>query len=214
MQLEAKIRTVFGKKVSSLRREGFVPGEIYGRGMENMHVSVSEKELLKVWKRAGENTVVTLKLDSKAGEEEMPTLISDISLDPLSHRPRAVDFRRVQKGEKIRVHVPIVLSGTSPATKEGLNILQTLSEIEIETLPSEIPHEFSVDISGLSNIGDGVSVKDISLPKGVKALTDEDTVIVTVSEPQKEEPLKAPESPVEGEGEPVETPTETEEKAS
>src|SRR3989344_2306614 len=188
MELTVQARTAFGKKTNSLRKSSFVPGEIYGRGAENTHVSVPEKDLVKIWKQAGENTVVTLKME----KETISVLIADIAMHPLTQRLRAVDFRRVQKGEKIRVHVPIVLARESPAVKEGLNILQTLNELEVETLPSDIPHEFSVDISGLLNIGDGLSVKDLMLPKGVKALADENTVIVTVSEPQKEEPLKAP----------------------
>ena len=188
MQLEAKTRTVFGKKVSSLRREGFIPGEIYGHGTENMHVSVSEKELLKVWKEAHENTIVTLSLEN----EKFPVLISEIEFTRLTQRPLTVDFRKVQKGEKIKVYVPIALKGSSLAEKEGLNVMQTLSEVEIETLPTDIPHEFSVDVSALSEVGQIISVNDLSLPKGVKLLAEEHTVIVTVTEKQKEEPIAPP----------------------
>ncbi len=195
MILEVKTRDVLGKKVKMLRREGFVPGEVYGRGMENIHVAVPEKAFAKVWKEAGENTVVTLK----PGADEFPVLISDVVFDHISGRPLSVDFRRVQKGEKIRTHVPIVLSGASPAEHEGLTVMQTLQELEIESLPTDIPHEFAVDVSTLTEAGQGVSVKDLSVPKNVKVLTDEHTVIVTVAEKQKEEEPAAPPAPEEGE---------------
>lgn len=203
MVLEVKTRETFGKKVNALRKEGFVPGEVYGHGAENIHISVSEKELLKTWKEAGENTVVTLKLDSPAGGE-FSVLIAGVSLDHITGRPLTVDFRLVKKGEKMTVHVPVILSGQSPAEKEGLTIMQTLQEIEVESLPENIPHEFSVNVSPLAETGQSISVKDLIIPKGVEILTDKQTVIVTVAEPEEEE-ITSPSATAEEK--PTETPT-------
>lgn len=210
MVLEAKTREVLGKKVNALRREGLVPGEMYGRGTENMHVAVPEKAFAKVWKEAGENTVVSLKLAPPAGGE-FPVLIGDVSLDHITGRPLTVDFRRVQKGEKMTVHVPVVLKGESPAEKEGLTVMQTLQEVEVESLPENIPHEFAVDVSSLAEAGQSISVKDLPAMKNAEILTDEHTVIVTVAEKQKEEEVAPPPAPEEGaapEAAPAESATE------
>jgi large subunit ribosomal protein L25 len=209
MELTAQKRTAFGKKTNALRKSGLVPGEVYGHGMENIHVSVSDKEFAKLWKQAGENTIVSLKID----KDVMPVLIADVSFDPLTHNPHAVDFRRVQKGEKIHVYVPIVRTGESPAEKEGLNVMQILAELEIETVPSDIPHEFQIDISSLAEAGQSIAVKDISLPKTVKALLDDHTVIFTVTEPQKEEETPPPATETESEAEKPATDEDSTEKA-
>ncbi len=188
MELEVKTRDILGKKVSALRRDGFVPGEVYGRGMKNIHISVPEKALVKIWKQAGENTVVSLRL----GADELSALISDMVLDHLTQRPLTVDFRCVQKGEKVIVHVPVVLHGESPAEKEGLTVMHILHEIEIESLPTDIPHEFTVDISSLVEAGQSISVEDLKIPKNVDVLTEKQSVIVIVSEQQKEEEIAPP----------------------
>lgn len=200
MELIAKNREQFGKKVGALRREGFVPAEMYGHGTKNAHIAVEEKAFLKIFRTAGKNSLVTVKLDAK----EVPVLIADVHMDHISGKPLAVDFLVVDKNEAVTAEVPIVLAGEAPAAKEGLNVIQTLQELEIESLPGSIPHEFSVDISKLENSEHHIAVRDITVPKGVKVLTPPETIVVAVTEQEKEEEAASP-APAE-----AETPPEAE----
>lgn len=193
MELEIKTRTVFGKKLTTLRNEGLVPAEVYGHGTENIHAAVDAKAFLKVYRAAGENTVITLLHDGK----KIPALIVEVSVHPLSGKPTTIDFHKIRMDEKIRTHVPIVLDGKNIAKENGFDLLQTTFECEIEVLPTSIPHEFKADISKLANLGESVQIKDLAIPTGVKVLTTPDTIIATVTEKPEEEIVEKPASPEE-----------------
>jgi len=202
MELNVTSRSVLGKKVNSLRSEGFVPGEVFGHGFENRHISVSKKDLSKAYKEAGESSVITLVLD---GKEKITTLISNLEQHHISGEYLSVDFRFVKSDEKIRTHVPVTYTGVDNASKADLLLVKVLNEVEIEAFPQNIPHEFEVDITPLKESGQSISVSDLSHDDKVEILTDPETIVVTVSE-KREEP--EPEE-TEEEGE---TPSETEEK--
>lgn len=204
MELIAKNREQFGKKVGPLRKEGFIPAEMYGRGMENSHIAIEEKAFLKIYRAAGKNSLITIKL----GAKETPVLVADVHMDHISAKPLAVDFLIVNKNEVVTAGVPIVLVGEAPAAKEGLNVIQILQELEIESLPGSIPHEFSVDISKLENSEQHIAVQDIAVPKGVKVLVPPETIVVAVTEQEKETesaPAPTPEAPAPAEAEKTET---------
>ncbi len=184
MELLVQERTVLGKKTKSLRKEGFVPAELFGHGIKNRHLSVSLKEFTKTYKEAGENTVITLA-DEQG--EKFSVLISDVILDHLSGNIIAVDFHHIRKGEKIQTKVPIEFIGEAPATKKGLVLVKVLDEVEIEALPEHIPHRFEVELSGLKEEGQGIAIHDLKIGKEVKLITPSDTIIVTVTELAKEE---------------------------
>ncbi len=189
IELEAKKRDVLGKKVKMLRAQGLIPAELYGRGIENTHIMITAKEFAGVYDKAGENTLIMLKIDS----EERPVLIHGVDYDSLADAYRAADFYQVRMDEKTTANIPLILVGESPAVRDKEGVLVTVvDEIEVEALPADLPHELEVDISGLIDIGASIHAKDIKAPVGVKLLVEPETVLVTVSEKQAEEVEKGP----------------------
>lgn len=191
MEIEIKTRTVFGSKLSTLRKEGLVPAEVYGHEMENLHVAVEEKAFIKMYRIAGENTVITLLHDGK----KIPALIAEVAMNPLTGKPIAVDFHKVRMDEKIRTAVPIILTGKNSAKENGFDLLQTLDECEVEALPNNLPHEFKIETSGLANLGESIHVKDLPILSGVKIITAPETIVVTVTEKPEEEITEKPTTP-------------------
>lgn len=211
MEIHAKTRTELGKKSKSLRKAGFVPAELFGHGIENKHISVSAKEFSKIYEKAGENTVLTLVIDDK---EKTSVLISDVQFNNLSQTFISADFRGVKKDEKITVAVPIEYIGVDMASKNELLLVKVLDEIEIEAFPDEIPHSFIIDITPLDALEKSIEIKDITVPKGVKIMIPEETVLVTVTEKAQEEPAEAPPSDEESTSEETEKDAKTEKEES
>lgn len=183
MELQTQTRTIFGKKTKTLRAEGMIPAEVFGRGFKNAHIAVSEKDFTKIYKEAGENTIVNLLTEEN---KKIATFISDVVYHPLTHKILAVDFRQIKMDEKIQAKVPIKLINEAPAIKSGFVLINVLNEIEVEALPNEIPHRFEIDLSKLEKPGDSVQVTDVNNSKNVKILSPLDMVIVTIIEKAKE----------------------------
>jgi large subunit ribosomal protein L25 len=199
-ELIVQKREIFGKKVNSLRRESLIPAELHGHGLENIHLSVPAKDFSKLFKEAGESTIINLNLENK----KLPVLIHEVSVDPLSDKIIHIDFYQVRMDEKITTSVPLEFIGEALAVKEKEGILvKAVQEIEVEALPGDLPHNIEVDISQLSALGMSIHVKDLEIDKKVKVLADPETVVATVTEPAKEEvvekPITVEEVKVEGE---------------
>ncbi len=191
MELSAKKREKLGKAVKALREEGLIPAELYGRGLQNMHLVISAKEFNKTFKEAGESTVVTVNIEG----DKRPALIYDISRDPVQDTVEHVDLYQVRMDEKIKTHVPLEFVGVAPAVKEKGGILtKAMHEIEVEALPGDLPHDIKVDISTLDDINKSIYVKDIAPIKGVELLADPETVIASITEKVAEEVAVAPPS--------------------
>lgn len=192
MEIEAQNRTVFGKALTNIRETGLIPAELYGRGLSNLHLSLSAKVFSKVFKEAGSSTVLNLVVDGK----KHPVLVHDVEYDRLSGEISHVDFYQVELGKKIRVKVPLVFSGESPAVKNLSGVLNTvMNEIEVEATPDHLPHEISVSLESLAEIGQTIRVSDLKLPKDVTVHIDPETAIASVSEQRAEEvsaPTEAP----------------------
>jgi large subunit ribosomal protein L25 len=192
MDLTVSSREQFGKAVNILRKQGLIPAELYGHGISNTHLSVDAGEFKKIWKEAGENTIINLII----GSERRSVLIHDVQKDYLSGDPSHIDFYQVRMDEKIKARVPIEFIGEAPAVKSLGGILnKTMSEIEVEALPGDLPHSFSVDLSSLVEFNQSIYAKDLKIPEEVQVLVEPQTVIATVTPPQKEEvaPPPAPE---------------------
>jgi large subunit ribosomal protein L25 len=184
MDLAAKTRQKLGKGVKALRKEGFVPAELYGHGLANMHLSLAAKEFNKVFKEAGTNTVVTLLID----KDKKPAIIHDVMRDALTDEIAHVDFYQVRMDEKIKAKVPLEFIGIAPAIKTlGAVINRSMAELEVEALPTDLPHRLTVDLSVLDELNKSVYVRDIKVPKGVKILIEEETAVATATPPLKEE---------------------------
>lgn len=173
----------------ALRKSGKMPAVFYGKKQKSTPVAVSLVEFLKVLKKAGESTVVTLK----TSQGNMDSLIYDVDRDPVTDKPRHADFYVFEKGQKIKIKIPVEFSGVSPAVKEmGGVLVKVLREVEIEAAPKDLPHALIVDISMLVNFESHVLAKDIVLPTGVTLIAKPDEVIASVYEPKEEVVEEAP----------------------
>ncbi len=194
MELQAQKREIFGKAVKSLRKQGLIPAELYGHGINNIHLSVRESDFLKIFKTAGGSTVVNLEIE---GEKRRQVLIHNVQFDPLSQKVENIDFYQVKMDEKIKVDVPLEFVGEAPAVKSLEAILvKAMRELAVEALPGNIPSKITVDLSGLTDLGKNIYIRDLPVPAGVKFLVDENTVVASVVEHAAEE-VPAPEITVE-----------------
>lgn len=175
--------------VAKIRKEGKMPAVFYGPTEASTSVSIPLIDFKKVWKKAGESSVIILK-DTAGVEHE--ALIHDIDVHPLTGEPRHADFYVIEKGKKVQVAVPLVFTGVSSAVKDKAGILVKVHrELEIEAAPRDLPHELSVDISKLVELSDVITAADIILPTGVELKLDPEEVIASISE-AKEEIEEAP----------------------
>lgn len=184
MELTAQKREAFGREAGALRSEGVLPAELYGHGSENMHLSVMIKEFSRVFKEAGENTVVEIVVDGK----KHPALIYDVQFHPVTDEVLHADFYEVRMDEKIKANVPLSFIGDAPAVKEKAGVLvKAMHEVEVEALPGDLPHDIKVDLSALDDIGKSIHVGDLTALKGVELLVESETVVVTVTAQMTEE---------------------------
>jgi large subunit ribosomal protein L25 len=172
--LDASLRDVVGKKVKYLRREGIVPGVIYGRDFETTHIALDHKALRQVLLHAGGAQLIELNF----GTESLTTLAREVQRDPILGDILHVDFYRVAMDRAIRTNVPLVVVGESPMVGRDAVLHQHINSVEIEALPGNLPSHIDVDVTGLTEIGQMLTVNDLSLPRGVTVITHVEELIV------------------------------------
>ncbi len=178
-------------KLDSVRAKGLLPAVYYGPKEASTNATVSLIEFKKVWKKAGESSVIILK-DAKGTEHE--ALIHEVDLHPLTDEPRHVDFYVIEKGKKVEVEVPVIFAGISPAVKDlGGILVKVHRQVKIEAAPRDLPHEVTVDISKLALLTDVVHAREIVLPNGVELKINPEEVVASIAE-AKEEVVEAPEA--------------------
>lgn len=180
--LQVTTRSERGKQLARLRAEGKVPAVMYGPKEEATPLTLSRVEFDKVFREAGESTVITL---SGLGEEK-DVLVQEIAHDPVSGAPIHVDFYAIEKGKKVTVHVPIEFTGEAPVVKAGGVLTKVLHELEIEAMPKDLPHEIMVDISTLVDFDSHITVAQVQAPAGVTILNDAEEMIVVAAEAKEE----------------------------
>lgn len=187
LTLKAEIREK-SSHPETLRKNGILPGVYYGKKEASTPISIARNDFMKVWKEAGESTVVILQTP----QGEVESLIHDVDLDPVTGTPRHADFYVFEKGHKVEVALPVEFTGVSPAVKDlGGTLVKVLHELKIEAMPKDLPHNIEIDISSLVAFGDQILAKDIPLPKGVELKVSADEVIATVSAPREEKEEEA-----------------------
>lgn len=182
--LEVQPRQITGKRVRRLRRQGQTPIHIYGSNTEPITAQADTLTLSRVITEAGRTTPVAVTLDG------VPhfTFIREIQLHPVTGHVLHVDFLQVDVREKMEGEVPLVLEGEAPAVRlRGGALAQNLHAVTVECLPTDMPHEIVVDISGLEDIGDTIHVRDIVAPPGVTILQDPEELVVRVTAPTRAE---------------------------
>lgn len=228
MQIQAEKREKFGKQNKSLRKERKVPAVVYGSGLESTPLVVDLVEFVKVYKETGETALIDLKFN---GFDEK-VLVKSLQVDPVSLSPIHVDFFKVDLTEKIKANIPVEVVGEENCEVvvkgEGM-VLVLLNEIEVESLPQDLPQQFEVDVSNLQNIDDAITVNELNFDKEkveLMGVEDEDLVLKIdyaemeeepeeeeVSEEELIEGIEATAETAEGEGEETtEGTTETKEK--
>jgi large subunit ribosomal protein L25 len=205
-ELRAEPRSVVGKKVRFLRRQGIVPGNVYGHSASTA-IQIPARDIEHTIHRAGRTQLVSLAVQ---GSETTTVLVKGWQRHPYKGNLLHVDFYRVLMTETLRMDVPIRLSGEAPAVKlTGGTPFQPLAALSVECLPGDIPESIEVDISGLEEVDASIYVRDLVAPSGVTIMTDGDEMVVKIMaptvEPEIEEEAAAAEgeAPAEGEAEPA-----------
>ncbi len=193
IELQVSPRGVLGKKVRFLRRKGMTPVHLFGHNIESLALQTDTAGLQRILTQAGKTALINLTLDQSAKPRKV--LVREVQREPVSGKLLHVDFYEVSMEEEIRMEIPIVLVGEAPALKLKENILsQELNTLDIECLPDCIPNRIEVDVSPLTEAGQEVRVKNITLDKGVKILNNPDVVIARVSVRKAEEEVRPPEA--------------------
>ncbi len=183
LNLKGEIREP-GIKLVGMRNKGFIPGVYYGHKEKATPCVFPLGEFKKIWKEAGESTIVVLEMP----KGKVNALIQEVQIDPVRGTPTHVDFYIIEKGQEVEIKIPIEFVGASEAVKSlGATLVKVLHEIEIKALPENLPHKAVVDISVLVNLDDRIIAKDIVLGKGVTLVTHGDEVVALVAVAKEEE---------------------------
>lgn len=165
-QLVVQERNMVGRQVKQLRDSGLTPANIYGLQLTSQAVAVPAPELKRLMSQVGESEIIEITVgdDSKT----RPVLVSGVQRDPVTREILHVDFRQVDLTKEVTVPVEIVFEGESPITKSGQAVLlELMTEVEVTALPDKLPSEIVIDVSKLENIGDQITLADLTLGEGV-----------------------------------------------
>lgn len=187
--LSADIRTIQGKKVATLRRNGQTPVVLYGHGVAPTMLTVEAKPFRHIWKTAGSSQLVDLGI---TGKPAVKVLIHDIQEHPVSGEVVHADLYQVKMTEKLETEIPLKFVGNSPAVVdlEG-NLITEKDSFEIRCLPGDLVPEFEVDISVLKTFDDVIKVADVKVPAAIEVLNDPEETVALVTAPRSEEELES-----------------------
>lgn len=189
-RLSAVARTIHGKQVKKIRREGVIPAVLYGPTLENPRsVSVQAREFEDIFKVAGNTALIDLDLEG----ETHSVFIRDVQDHPVRRHTLHIDFYAPNLNEPVQASVPVVTIGELPGTVTGV-LMHGRQVLDIRALPDAIPQQIEVDISSLENIDDSIFISDLVLPEGLEVLNAEDELLVRLTTPRvSEEPELSPE---------------------
>jgi len=186
-RLEGLTRSVVGKKraVRRLRKQGFVPGVVYGPDIEPLSISIKKTDLLKLLHEVTESSVIKLTVKDENGKEVLShdVFIKNVQYDKLTDEVRHIDFYVPEKGHKMSINIPIEFTGKPIGLEKG-GVLEIIHhELPVETLPSVVVEKFEIDISNLE-LGESIHVGDLKLPEGMTTELPEDEPLVSVAAPR------------------------------
>lgn len=177
LSLHADERTILGKKVKLLRKEGKIPAHVFGNTKEVEHVTVDLKEFAAVYDQAGETGVIELKIGT---EKNRPVMVKDSQYHPVTGQLLHIDFFQVNLNVAVTVPVPVVLIGDEPElvhSGEAI-VLQTISELQVEALPGDLIDQIEVNISVLKEIDDAILVETLNYDRSKLTVHAEPTEVV------------------------------------
>ena len=180
IELQATNRETLGKKVRFLRRQGIIPTHLFGHDVESVALQCDAVQLQQVLAQAGKTRLLSLKLDK--AKKPRNVVVREIQKDPCTGELLHVDFYQVRMAEKIKVEVPIVLVGEAPALKSKENmLLHELTSLTIECLPNQIPASVELDMGSLTEVGQAIQVKDITLGEEITVFNDPEHIVVKIN---------------------------------
>ncbi len=183
IKLSANRREVIGKKVKVLRREGMLPAVIYGKEMESLPILLDLRETTKILRDVSRATILTIDVDG----EEYTTLVRERQRGILSGEYEHIDFLAISMTETVKTQVNVFVTGTSPAEEEyGAIVVTGADSVEVEALPADLPESLTVDVTGLTSIGDTITVADLDLPNGVTVLSEPSEMLAVITLPAQE----------------------------
>ena len=199
-RLDLRPRSLLGKKVGRLRREGQVPAVIFGHG-DSIPVQVDAHTFENGYRRWGQTTLLTLT----GVDGDIPALVHDVTRNPRTGGLVHIDFFRVSLTEKTTTEVPLHFFGESLAVKNEHGVLiHPVTSVRVEALPQDIPHRIEVDLSRLATMDDEITIKDLAVDQNKVRLVDDPDELVAKVVPQRAEevaPAPAVTEVVAGEGE-------------
>lgn len=180
-------RKIVGRKVKSIRKEGLVPANVFGKKIKSLAVSVKSIDFRKIFSKAGATGIIYLEVAEE--KEPRPVLVSAIQKHPVNGSLLHIDFRQVDLTEKVKAEVPIKIIGESPAVKDKNGVLVTvLAKVMVEALPVDLPESLEISIQSLVEIGQSVHIKDLMVDKAkVKIDAGDEEVVVIIQQPRAEE---------------------------
>jgi large subunit ribosomal protein L25 len=198
IRLEVQEREGNGSRDSRrLRKQGLIPGVLYGRGHKPHPIYVPERELRRVFTgSSGLHTILDVVLEGQKTTHS--SILKDYQVDPLRGKIDHFDLQEVRLDQPIQTAVVVELVGESPGAKAGGVLSQVAREIRVEALPLEVPERLELDV-GTMEIGDSLRLSDLAVPDGVTLLDDPETVLATVTVPTKVEEPEVAEEVEEGE---------------
>jgi large subunit ribosomal protein L25 len=183
IELVAEKREITGKKVRSIRNEGYVPATVYENGKESINVKVAYVPMSKAYASAGLGQPVYLTVE----KNKYLTMIKDVHIDPAKNTIMHVAFHAVNANDPVEAEVPIQIEGDVPAEQQGNFLVRPNDTVTVKAIPANLPEFMVVDGSKLVNPGDHVTVADIHPIKDVEILDELELTLITVEEPRAAE---------------------------
>lgn len=192
IKLNAQLRNLIGKKVKQLRNRGNLPVALYGQGKPTENLTVSAKDFIKVYQKAGRSSLIDLTIEEK---NPIKIIIKEIQSHPISDDIIHADLYKIKMDEEITAEIPLKFLGEAPAVKElEGNLITNKDTVEVKCLPGDLIHEIEVDISKLITFDDVIYIKDLIIPENIKVVDDPEEIVVSVTPPRSEEELEAMET--------------------
>jgi large subunit ribosomal protein L25 len=179
----AEPRSELGKAAARLRRQGILPANVFGRGVESTAVQLPTRDAVLLLKEHGINTLVNLQVAGEPAPRSV--VVRSIKRHPVNHQLQHVDFYQVDLKRAITASIPVTIVGEAPAvhTYRGV-LLHGADHVTVEALPAEVPTHLEVSIDGITELDQSVTVADLTVPSGVTILTSPDTMLARVAAPR------------------------------
>ncbi len=184
LSLALQPREITGKYVKRLRKEGILPLGICGRGIEPYPAQIDEREFMRIINKAGFTGLIEITMP---GQKKQSAFLQELQRHPVTGRPVHADLKVVDVNRPIEVEVPVVAHGENPLVDKGHALLnQLVTSLLVRTLPTNVPHQFAVDITTLTDFDQHIYVRDLQVGDDVEILVEGDIVLMSLAHPKVE----------------------------